>query len=166
MATRDVSLFRAGILENLIQELKRYKINITAVGEIQWKGNDIFNNDGYTVCYSGSNDRDIFVTGLLAHNKLKGAIIDFIPADEWICYIKLRGRFFNMTLICTHAPTKERNETKKNSFHDKLDHVYQKASKHYIKTVMGDMNAKVAKDVRIHNVGRYSFREESWLPAV
>jgi hypothetical protein len=78
---------------------------------------------------------------LLAHKKLKDAIMGFIPADEQKCYLRLRGRFFNTTLICTHAPTKD--ETKKNYFHDKLDRVYQKVSKHYVKIVMGDMNAKV-----------------------
>jgi hypothetical protein len=121
----------------------------------------VCNSDGCTVCYSGSNDRNIFGTGLLVHKKLKDAIKDFIPTHEQICYLRLRGRFFKTTLICTHAPTKEKGESEKNSFHDKLDLVHKKASKHYIKTIMGDMNAKVGKDARILNVGRHSLHEES-----
>jgi hypothetical protein len=48
LATWNVrSLFRPGTLKNLIQELKRYKINIAAVQEMWWKGNDIFDSDDY-----------------------------------------------------------------------------------------------------------------------
>jgi hypothetical protein len=71
------NLFRAGTLKNLIQELKKYKLNVAAVQEIWWKGNDIFDSDDYTVCYSGSNDRSTFETCFLVHKKLKDSIMGF-----------------------------------------------------------------------------------------
>jgi hypothetical protein len=61
------SLFRPGTLKNLIQELKRYKINIAAVQEIWWKENYVFDSDDYTICYSGSSGKNIFGTGFLVH---------------------------------------------------------------------------------------------------
>jgi exonuclease III len=66
-----------------------------------------------------------------------------------------------MTLNCIYVPSEEKHEIKKKSFYDKLDRVYQKASKYGIKIVMGDINAKVEKDVRIRNVGKHSLCEES-----
>jgi exonuclease III len=64
LATWNVrSLFRPGTLKNLIQELKKYKINIAAVQDMRWKGNDTFDSDDYTICYSGSSDKNIFGTG-------------------------------------------------------------------------------------------------------
>jgi exonuclease III len=114
-----------------------------------------------TICCSDSSDKSIFGTGFLVHKKLKSSIMDFIPVDERTCCLRLRGKFFNTTLICINAPTEEEEDTEKNSFYDKLDHVYQKAPTHDIKIIMGDMNVKVGKDMRAHNVGRYSLHEVS-----
>jgi hypothetical protein len=71
------SLFRAGALKNLIHELKNYKLNIAAVQEIWWKGNDVFDSDDYTVCCNGTNDRSIFEIGFLVHKKLKDSMMGF-----------------------------------------------------------------------------------------
>jgi hypothetical protein len=43
------SLFRPSTLKNLIQELKKYKINIAAEQELRGKGNDIFDSDVYGI---------------------------------------------------------------------------------------------------------------------
>jgi exonuclease III len=113
---------------------------------MRWKGKDIFNSDDYTICYNGSSDKNIFGTGFLVHKKLKNSIMDFVPVDERTCCLRSRGKSFNTTLICIHAP-REEEETEKNSFYDKLDRVYQKAPTHDIKIIMGDMKAKVGKEM-------------------
>jgi hypothetical protein len=59
---------------------------------------------------------------------------------------------FKTTLICTHAPTEEKDEIEKNTFYDKLDRVYQVASKY---------ESKSRKYLRICNVGRHRLHEES-----
>jgi hypothetical protein len=64
------SLFRPGTFKNRIQELKKYKINIATVQEMQWKGNDISDSDDYTICYSGSSN-NIFGTWLSGSQKTK-----------------------------------------------------------------------------------------------
>jgi exonuclease III len=115
------SLFKPGTLKNLMQELKRYKICIAALQEIRWKENDIFDSDDYTTCYSGSNDRNLFGTGFLVHKRLRNSIIDFVPVDERICCLRIKGKFVNTTLICVHAPTEEKDEIENNSFYDNLD---------------------------------------------
>jgi hypothetical protein len=102
------------------------KINIAAIQEMWRKGNDIFDSDDYTIHYSGGSDTNIFGTGILVHKRLKNSIMDLVSVDEWTCCLRLRGKFFNTTLICIHAPTKE-EKTEKNSFYDKLDRVCQKA---------------------------------------
>jgi hypothetical protein len=87
--------------------------------------------------------------------------MDFVSVHERKCCLGLRGKFFNTTLICIHSPTEEKEKTGKNSFYDKLDRVYQKAPAHYIKIIMGDMNAKVGKDLRALNAGEHSLHEVS-----
>jgi hypothetical protein len=77
-----------------------------------------------------------FVSTITKH-QLKNSIMDCVPVDERTCCLRLRGKFFNTTLICIHAPTEEKEETETNSFYDKLDCVYQKAPTHDIKISMG-----------------------------
>jgi hypothetical protein len=74
-------LFRADNLKNLIQEPRKCKINIAAVQEIHWKGNDIFDSDDCIVCYNGSNGRNIFVKGFLVCQKLTDGLYSSISTD-------------------------------------------------------------------------------------
>jgi exonuclease III len=113
------------------------------------------------VCYSGTKDQNIFGTGFLVNRKLKSCILNFDPVDEHICYLRMKGKFFNTTIIFVHAPTEEKDETIKNSFYDRLDRTYQKMPKHDIKIIIGDMNAKVGKDLMIPNVGKFGLHDVS-----
>jgi hypothetical protein len=125
------------------------------------EGNDIFDSVDYTICYSASNDRNLFGTGFLVHKRLRNSIIDFVPVDERICCLRIKGNFFNTTLICVHAPTEDKDEIEKNSFYDNLNRIYHKVATHDFKIIMGDMNAKVGKVSKVHNVGIHSLHEVS-----
>jgi hypothetical protein len=65
--------------------------------------NDISDSDNYIVCYSGSNNRNIFGTGFLVYKKLKDSITDFTPVDERVCCLRLKGRIFNTTNLHSHT---------------------------------------------------------------
>jgi hypothetical protein len=70
------SLNQAGAMRNLIGELKKYGIMIVAIQEIKWRGNNVFDSEDNTVCYSGSSGaRNIFGTRFFVHKKLKQYII-------------------------------------------------------------------------------------------
>jgi hypothetical protein len=47
-----LSLYRAGALNLLLEQLEKYKIAITAIQEIRWKGNSLLEKRGYTIFYS------------------------------------------------------------------------------------------------------------------
>jgi len=66
----------------------------------------------------------------------------FSPETDRICSLRIRGRFFNTTIICVHAPMEEKDELQK----DDLERIYMKIPKHDIKVEMGDFNAKVGKE--------------------
>jgi hypothetical protein len=42
-------------------------------------------------------------------------------------------------------PTEDKGEEIKSAFYDKLDRLYLRVPKHDIKSIMGDMNAKIGK---------------------
>jgi hypothetical protein len=106
MATWNVlSLFRVDAMRGLMVELMRYNIKIAAIQEMRWKGKDMMDIDEYMICYSGSNDRNTLGTGFLIHKSLKSAIMNFVPINERLCILRLRGKFCNISILCIHAPT-------------------------------------------------------------
>jgi hypothetical protein len=65
-------LNQAGAIRNLIGELKKYGIMTAAIQEINWRGNDVFDSEDYTVrCSRNSGARNVFCTGFFVHKKLK-----------------------------------------------------------------------------------------------
>jgi hypothetical protein len=83
-------------MRGLMAELTRYNIKIAAIQEMRWKGRDMMDID---ICYSGSNDRNTLGTGFLIHNSLKSAVMDFVPINERLCILRLRGKFFNTFIL-------------------------------------------------------------------
>jgi exonuclease III len=69
----------------------------------------------------------------------------FSPETDRISYLRIRGVFFNTTIMCVHATTEEKDEMQKDDFYEDLERIYMKAPKKDIKVVMGDFNAKMDK---------------------
>ncbi|GFX11459.1 craniofacial development protein 2 [Trichonephila clavipes] len=79
-----------------------------------------------------------------------------------LCKIQLRGRHYNSTLICAHAPTDDKDETKKNLFYDLLMKSYNSCPAQDMKLVIGDFNAKIGKELFISsNAGLHSLFKET-----
>jgi hypothetical protein len=55
-----------------------------------------------TLFYSGAHD-NIFGTGFMVHKNYKHLIMDFEAVDDKISILRIRGRFFNITLFSIHA---------------------------------------------------------------
>jgi exonuclease III len=72
--------------------------------------------------------------------------MDFHPENDRLCPLRVKGKFFNTTIMCIYAPTKEKVEEQKDAFYELLERLYLKAPKHDIKIVMGDFNVKVGKE--------------------
>jgi hypothetical protein len=72
---------------------------------------------------------------------------NFTPINERLCVIKIKGRFFNYSLInIHHAPTKDSEEGAKDQFYEQLERAYAACPRHDVKLVMGDANAKVGRE--------------------
>jgi hypothetical protein len=116
-----ISLHRPGALAKLKDELNKYGVAIAAVQEIRWCGCEIFESRYFTVCDGGGKDRRQFGTGFLIHKKYKHLILDFSPVTDIICSLLIKGKFFNTTIICTHASTEEKNEVQKDACYENLE---------------------------------------------
>ena len=164
LATWNVrTLLQPGRLKTLTDVLKTIKINITAIQESRWPGADLLTSREYSFYYSGKEDgpRE-FGTGFVVLGKARDAVIGFNPVDERLCSLRIRGKFFNYTLINAHAPTEELEEDMKEEFYEKLQAIYDQAPDRDIKICLGDFNAKVGREVTYRPaIGTHSLHENS-----
>lgn len=126
LATWNVrSLLRPGGLRTLTTALRTAKLDITAIQETRWPGKNLLTSGDYKFYYSGKSDgpRE-FGTGFMVFGKSRDAVIGFNPIDERMCTLRIRGKFFNYTLINVHAPTEEKQSEVKDIFYDKLVQIY------------------------------------------
>lgn len=115
----------------------------------------------YTLFNSG-NINKTFGTAFMVKKRMKHAVMNFEAVNERMCTMRIRGKFFNTTLICVHAPTDESDEEEKDQFYEKLEQVFDKQPRHDIKIIVGDMNAKVGREeIYRPTIGQHSLHERS-----
>lgn len=155
------SITAPGALNALILELRHYRCNIIAVQETKWSGQHSFKCNSYMVLLSGGKNRT-FGTGFLVDKKWTEHIIDWRPVNDRICILRIKGRFFNYSIINVHAPHLERPQEEKDAFYTSLDDLYKSCPQHDIKIVIGDLNAQIGReDIYKPHIGKFSLHRET-----
>lgn len=75
-------------------------------------------------------------------------MIDFQGYSPRLCKIRIRGKFFNYSIVNVHAPTEDMSEAEKEEFYEALESVTQNIPKHDIRIVIGDLNAKIGQETQ------------------
>jgi hypothetical protein len=94
--------------------------------------------------------------------KLKNeeSFLPFEPLSDRLCKLRLRGKFRNITLISTYAPTKDSPDVIKDEFYDQLSQECEKAHKYDILILLGNFNVKIGKENFMAAVaGKYTLHE-------
>ncbi|XP_043064519.1 uncharacterized protein LOC122320475 [Drosophila ficusphila] len=149
------TLYRPGAAQQLADTLNECKADITAIQEMRWKGQE--NCDIYYSCHT---ERHEFGCGFVVGAKLRHRVSHFLPINERIAIIRISAKFFNISLICVHAPTEEKDDATKDAFYAELDRSYGRCPSHDIKILLGDFNAKIGREsVFGATVGQFSLHE-------
>ena len=76
--------------------------------------------------------------------------------------IRIKAKYFYISLICAHAPTEDKDDTSKDAFYDKLEVLYNRCPRSDIKMLVGDFNAKVGREgVFGLTVAKHSLHEKT-----
>jgi hypothetical protein len=105
-----------------------------------------FTSNGYNIYTSSLANNHEFGTAFLVDSKFNHIVKNFTPINECLCVIRIKGRFFNYSLINIHAPTNDSEEEAKDQFYEQLEQAYAVCPSHDVKLVMGDANAKVVRE--------------------
>jgi exonuclease III len=76
--------------------------------------------------------------------------------------MRLRAKFFNVTIFCVYAPMEEAEEEEKDEFYTKMEEEINKVQRHDVKMILGDLNAKIGREEMYRStIGKESLHEDS-----
>jgi hypothetical protein len=114
-----LSLYRAGALRILLDQIDKYKIGIIAIQEVHWTGQGVLEKRDHTIFYSCDKRQHLLGVGFVVKN-FKHLVKNFKAISTRICTLRIKGKFFNYTIINVHAPTEVSAEEEKDSFYNLL----------------------------------------------
>lgn len=155
------TLLRPGALEELKEEAIKYNIDLIALQEVRWPTSGFIEQRSHSLFHTEAKG-GVFGNGFLISKKLRNQIIDFKPVSETICKLRLRAKFYNISIVNVHAPTEGKDESIKAAFYNKLEKIIDELPKYDMKIILGDFNAKIGKEkIYQPTIGKHSLHEES-----
>ncbi|XP_052562752.1 craniofacial development protein 2-like [Culex pipiens pallens] len=89
-------------------------------------------------------------------------VIGWWPVNDRMCRLRIKGRFFNLSIINVHSPHMGSDADDKDAFYELLDREYRKCPKHDVKIVIGDLNVQVGQEEEFRPViGRFSAHQQT-----
>ncbi|CAL1685092.1 unnamed protein product [Lasius platythorax] len=155
------SLYRSEALEELTREIQARRVNVLAVQETRWTGSGTKDTQTHSIFYSGGDKHELGVA-FIVEKCTKENVLDFKAISKRICLLRLRTKFFNLSIINVHAETEDKDDLTKEDFYLKLEQVYDTAPSNDIKILIGDLNAKIGKELTHREIiGKHSLHNES-----
>ena len=82
--------------------------------------------------------------------------------NEQLCKLRIKGKFNDITLINTYAPTEDKTEEIKEQFYDDLQSMVDKVPKSDVTIILGDVNAKLGKEPAYQKItGKHTLHVET-----
>ena len=63
-----------------------------------------------------------------------------------MCKVRIKGKFFNTTVVNAYAPTESAKVEQKEQFYEALNRCCDQIPKHDALLILGDFNAKIGKE--------------------
>ncbi|XP_038116615.1 uncharacterized protein LOC119768902 [Culex quinquefasciatus] len=116
---------RAGLLA---RELHKLNVHVAAIQEVRWPGHgereftavDPIANTSfkYHIYYSGG-EKAMHGVGFVVIGDQKNRVIKWKVVNDRICVLRIKGKFFNYSLINIYAPTNDKPDDDKDAFYER-----------------------------------------------
>lgn len=156
------TMLQPGKMQEIVDEIKRYGIDIAAIQETRWKGQGEISKNNFTLRYSGAEKQGQYGVGFIIMGKLKESIMEFNPISERMAYLRIETKPFNLSILNIYAPTEVSSVEEKETFYDLLEEEIEKMPKEDTRLIMGDFNAQIGKEKFIEKVaGKQTIHEKT-----
>ena len=144
-----------GRMIEVANEMQKAGVNILALQEVRWVGQERIDKKDFTMFYSEPKTRTgQGGTGFIIDSVTRKSLIYFEPINERMCKLRLRSKLRNVSLITVYAPTEESNEEEKTKFYSQLCKECEKTPKYDTLIILGDFNAKIGTEDFLKDVAR------------
>ena len=148
------TLYQAGKLDNLIQEMENMRLDILGISETHWVEEGKIINENHTLIYSGGKEHRKGV-GILMKNYIARSMLGFWAISERVILLKLQAKPFNINIIQVYAPTSDCEDEEVEKLYQEINNGIQQTKSGEVLCVMGDFNAKVGKEKYEKIIGTY-----------
>jgi exonuclease III len=91
--------------------VEEYNIQITALQEMRQSHDGWIEKKNYTLLHNElKTSKRQHGTGFLITRCATQRILDIEPINERMCKLRIKGKFYNMTIISVYAPTEHENK--------------------------------------------------------
>jgi exonuclease III len=143
-------MLQAGKMKETADELRKYNLGITALQQVRWPQDGWIKKKNDTLLYSRlKTSKGEYGTGFLYTGCVTQCILGFEPINEGMCKLRMKGKFYNMTIISVYAPTEDENKRNAEDvevFYNKLSDVCDETPRNDAFILLGDFNAKIGKE--------------------
>ena len=143
------------------KQLERLNIDIAGLQETRLEGEGVKKEENFTIFWSGvkAGERRQSGVAFAIRNEIVERMVDTPRGiNERIITVRIplkRGRF--ASVICVYAPTMSNTAEVKEQFYRKLTEVIENIAVEDKLIILGDLNARVGSDNRIHGpvIGKF-----------
>ncbi|XP_039433298.1 uncharacterized protein LOC120415756 [Culex pipiens pallens] len=148
-----------GSIRILSDILRVRKFSIVALQEVGWIGAEevqAYPRIGCTI-YQSRGEKKRLGTAFIVLGEMRDRVIGWTPLTDRMCVLRVKGRFFNISIINVHSPHSGSEDDDKDAFYEQLNWTYNSCPKHDVKIVIGDFNAQVGQEEEFRPViGKFS----------
>jgi exonuclease III len=133
------SMYRAGSLRAVAEEISKYKLDLVGVQEVRWGGGGTEPAGEYTFFYGKGNENYELGTGFFVHKRIILAVKRAEFINDRMSYVILRGCWCDIIVLNVHAPTEDIIDDIKDRFYEELENVFDKFPNYHMKILLGDL---------------------------
>jgi exonuclease III len=100
----------------------------------------------------------VFMLKKTIHNH----VLNFLPVNERLCKLRIKGKFNNITIISAYALTEDKETEIKEQFYEEIQIMIDNTPRSDTTIILGDFNPKLEEDDTYNNVtGKHTLHEQT-----